>query len=123
MSGGGPLAAVPSGQADPEPFVATLRSRPEIIHIGADGDRHITIRVAVPDVWDVVRVETTSTATVRTVKTRTLEALYSDYSNADAFVMKLGGSEVRNEDASVADVGAKNGSTFLLTFRRRRPVK
>jgi hypothetical protein len=123
MSASAALAPAASGQVDSEPFVATLRSRPEIIHIGADGEPHITIRVAIPDVWDVVRVETPPTTTVRAIKTRTLEALYSDYSNADAFVMKLGGSEIRNEDASVTDVGAKNGSTFLLTFRRRRPVR
>jgi hypothetical protein len=28
-----------------------------------------------------------------------------------------------NEDASIADVGARNGSIFLLTHRRRRAVR
>ena len=47
----------------------------------------------------------------------------SDYGDANAFIMKLNGAAVRDEDTSVADAGARDGSIFLLTFRRRRPVR
>ena len=36
---------------------------------------------------------------------------------------KLRGWEVLDEGASLADAGATDGSIFLLTHRRRRPVK
>jgi hypothetical protein len=109
--------------ADREPFVATLRSRPTIVRIGTGAEPHITIRVQVPEVWDVVRIEAPSSTSVRTIKTQALEVLYPDAGDPDALVMKLNGAEVRDESAAIEDVGAKDGSTFLLTFRRRRPVK
>jgi hypothetical protein len=106
-----------------EPFVAALRSQPTVIRLVGPGQPYVTLRVEVPEVWDVVRVEAPLTTSVRTIKVRALETLYPDYGDADAFVMKLNGAEVRNEDASVADAGARDGSIFLLTFRRRRPVR
>jgi hypothetical protein len=41
----------------------------------------------------------------------------------DAFVMKLRGFEVLDESESLTKVGAVDGSIFLLTYRRRRPVR
>jgi hypothetical protein len=38
-------------------------------------------------------------------------------------VMKLRGHEVVHEGATVRAAGAREGSTFLLTFRHRRPVR
>jgi hypothetical protein len=94
-----------------------------VIRLAADGQPHLTLRVEMPEVWDVVRVETPPATPVRAVKRRALEVLYPDYGDADAFIMKLNGAAVRDEDTSVADAGARDGSTFLLTFRRRRPVR
>jgi len=118
MSGG-------SGAAEnvQEPFVATLRSQPTAIRLGTDGEPRLTLRVQMPEVWDVVRIEAPATTPVRMVKQRALDVLYPDFGDSDAFVMKLNGIEVRNEDATIADAGAKDGSIFLLTFRRRRPVR
>jgi len=44
------------------------------------------------------------------------EALVDDY------VVKLNGFEVLDEDAPISSTVAKNGSIFLITDRRRRPV-
>ena len=41
----------------------------------------------------------------------------------DEFVLKLRGFEVLNEDVSLAEAGAIEGSIFLVTYRRRRPVR
>jgi hypothetical protein len=117
------IVATMGTPAEGEPFVAELRTRATAIRLWTDGQSHLTIRVEVPEVWDVVRVEAPPTTPVREVKMQSLAALYPDYDNADAFVMKLHGAEVRDEDASIAEVGAEDGSIFLLTFRRRRPVK
>jgi hypothetical protein len=35
----------------------------------------------------------------------------------------LGGAEVLDENAPVADAGARDGSILLVTSRRRRPVR
>ena len=112
--------STPGGQ---EPVVAGLRSRPEVIRLWRGEASHIALRVEVPEVWDVVRVETPVTETIQTVKAAALRALYPDAQDIEAFVVKFNGAELRNEEASVSDVGARDGSTFLLTFRRRRPVR
>ncbi|GEM_PF-292876 len=104
-------------------FVASLRTGPDVIRISGGSEPSITIRVEVPEVWDTVRVETPSSEPVAGVKTRALAALYPDASGVEDFVTKLNGFEVRDERRSLAEVGVKDGSTLLVTFRRRRPVR
>jgi len=107
------------------PFVSTLRARPGEIRIASDGGAAdaLTVRVQMPEVWDVVRVVLPPTEPVVSLKRRALEALYPEATAHEQFVLKLGGFEVLDEQQSVADAGALNGSTFLLTHRRRRPVR
>jgi hypothetical protein len=105
------------------PFVSQLRARRGAIRLGADGQPRVSLRVQMPEVWDAVVVEAPSSEPVLSVKTNALAALLPDGDSADAFVLKLNGYEVLDESVSVADSGAKNGSTFLLTYRRRRPVR
>ena len=105
------------------PFVAQLRSRPGVVSIGANGQPRISLRVQMPEVWDVVRIETPASESVGAVKAEALAALLPNGDPPDAFVLKLNGYEVLDESVSVADSGATNGSTFLLTYRRRRPVR
>ena len=105
------------------PFVAQLRSRPGVIRLGSDGQPRITIRVQLAEAWDTVRVETPPTASVEAVKAQALAALRPNADATPAFVVKLNVFEVLDENVSVADSGATNGSTFLLSYRRRRPVR
>jgi hypothetical protein len=105
------------------PFVAGLRSRPGTIQIGDSSEPAITIRVQVPEVWDVVRIEAPASTPVSEMKRRALEVLLPDEPTAEPFVLKLHGFEVLDERASLKDAGAVNGSIFLLTSRRRRPVR
>jgi hypothetical protein len=104
------------------PFVAGLRARRDTVHIGSGDGRAYTLRVEVPELWDVVRVVASPEATVEEVKTASLRAL-NPRANPDAYVIKLRGFEVLDERASVEDAGAVDGSIFLLTHRRRRPVR
>ena len=107
------------------PFVTTLRARAATIRLdGATaGEATITVRVQMPEVWDTVRVEAPLAAPVIAVKARAIGALCSDVRFPDDLVVKLNGFEVLDERISLADAGAIDGSTFLLTFRRRRPVR
>lgn len=107
------------------PFVTTLRARAATIRLdGAmDGEETITVRVQMPEVWDTVRVEAPLAAPVMAVKARAIGALCPEVRFPDDLVVKLNGFEVLDERISLADAGATDGSTFLLTFRRRRPVR
>ena len=105
------------------PFVTGLRSRGSTIHIGPEGAGTITIRVEMPEVWDVVRIIAAPTEPVLTVKQRALEALFPQAGAHTDFVVKLHGWEVLDEGASLADAGLIDGSILLLTHRGRRPVR
>ena len=104
------------------PFVAQLRSGHDVVRLGAPGEATIALRVQVPEVWDLVRFDVPPTTPVRDLKARALQALWPAAEPAE-FVIKLNGFEVLDEGASVAEAGARDGSTFLLTGRRRQPVK
>jgi hypothetical protein len=105
------------------PFVATLRTAGETpIAVGTPGAGALTIRVEVPERWDVALLSAAPTASVSAVKDAALDEVLPD-EDAAAYVMKLRGFEVLDESISLADAGARNGSIFLLTHRRRRPVR
>ena len=107
-----------------QPFTANLRSRPgTVVRLGEPSQRVITIRVQVPEVWDVVLVETPLEEPVLSVKVRALDALFPNAEFHEDFVMKLNGFEVLDENASVGEAGAVDGSIFLVTHRRRRPTR
>ena len=104
------------------PFVTTLRTRGAAIDIAPQGAPTITIRVEMPEVWDVVRIVAAPTQPVIEVKTAAFHALYPEAA-PDEMVIKLRGWEILDEMASLADSNVIDGSILLLTFRRRRPVR
>lgn len=106
------------------PFVTGLRSRPDELRLGADDAApRWTLRVQVAEVWDAVRVSAPAAEPVLAVKVAALSALLPDAAYHDDFVLKLGGVEVLDENASLADAGARDGSIFLMAHRRRRPIR
>ena len=107
-----------------EPFVAQLRTRGKVIELASPDGSAITVRVEMPEVWDVVRVHASPDEHALTVKRRALEALMPGAELHDEdYVLKLHGWEVLDESASLAATGAVDGSIFLVTNRRRRPVR
>ena len=106
------------------PFVTQLRTRGDTIELAAPNGPAITVRVEMPEVWDVVRVHASPDERAITVKRRALEALLPGAELHDEdYVLKLGGWEVLDESLSLAATGAVDGSIFLVTGRRRRPVR
>jgi len=104
------------------PFVTTLRTSRDPVRLARAGAPVFTIRVEVPERWDVSLIEASPETSVREVK----EAALLDVSpgaDESAYVIKLRGFEVLDESVSLAGAGARNGSIFLLTHRRRRPVR
>ena len=108
------------------PFVTELRSRPGVHvlpHEGTDEGQMLHLRVEMPEVWDVTRIDASPSEPVLAVKVHALAALYPKAASHEDFVMKLRGIEIFDESLSVADAGARDGSIFLLMHRRRRPVR
>jgi hypothetical protein len=104
------------------PFVTILRARGSTIRLTPEGGPAITIRVEMPEVWDVVRLVAAAEQPVIDVKTAALNALFPDAA-PEEMVVKLRGWEILDENASLTDAGVIDGSILLLTFRRRRAVR
>ena len=106
-----------------EPFVASLRtSQHPPIPVGTPGIGALTIRVELPERWDVALLSAAPTTSVSAVKLATLHELLPE---ADAFdyVIKLRGFEIYDENISLENAGARDGSIFVLLHRRKRPVR
>jgi len=109
------------------PFVLELRSRPGVSVLPQAADATdvgmLHLRVEMPEVWDVARIDAAPADPVLAVKVHALAALYPKGRSHEDFVMKLRGLEVMDESVSLEEAGARDGSIFLLMHRRRRPVR
>ncbi|HEU4565417.1 MAG TPA: hypothetical protein VFS05_12230 [Gemmatimonadaceae bacterium] len=104
------------------PFVVNVRSRRGSVLVGNPDGAALNLRVQMPDIWDVVRIVAAPGASVADVKRAALDALAPGADEA-RYVMKLRGIEVLDESQPLTEAGAIDGSIFLLTHRRRRPVR
>lgn len=80
------------------------------------------VRAQVLEAWDAINIDADPSASVRSLKQLALRELYPENIPEEEFVVKLNGFELLDEDAPLSATGARNGSTFLITDRRRRPV-
>jgi hypothetical protein len=104
-------------------FASQLRAPGRTLQVGPAQGTSIAVRVQIPEVWDVVRISTPPSTPVRDVKEAALGQLYPGAALPASFVVKLNGFEVLDESRSLYEAGARDGSTLLVTFRRRRPVR
>ena len=106
----------------PAPFVNTLRNQGQPLRLGSGSGQVLQLRAQVLEAWDAIRVDADASATAKSLKHLALETLYPNVDEND-YVVKLHGWEVLDEDAPLSSTGARNGSIFLITDRRRRPVE
>lgn len=114
----------PGAQAPRAPFTATLRTRgAPLMLVDANTPDALTVRVQLPEVWEVRAAVAAPTTPIVTLKQRALAELYPQAASHEDFVLKLRGWEVLDEHATLAEAGVENGSILLLTHRRRRPIR
>jgi hypothetical protein len=105
-------------------LISRLRARPQTIRLeAAAGEDTITVRVQVPEVWDAVRVEAPPSVRVIEVKRRALAELLREEHVGQDYVVKFRGVEVLDETVTLHAAGLRDGSTLLVTNRKRRPVR
>ncbi|GAC1516295.1 MAG: hypothetical protein NVS1B4_10560 [Gemmatimonadaceae bacterium] len=104
-------------------FASTLRVRSGTIRLARPDAPVVTVRVEMPEVWDTVRVAAEPAQSIAAVKVAALAALFPVREPPEAFVLKRDGFEVLDESVTLAEAGVVDGSIFLLTYRRRRPVR
>jgi hypothetical protein len=105
----------------PVKFVNDLRNQGSPLRLGSGTGPVLQLRAQVLEAWDAIRVDADPAATVKSLKQLALQTLYPNVNEND-YVVKLHGWEMLDEDAPLSSTGARNGSIFLITDRRRRPV-
>ena len=81
------------------------------------------LRVQLLERWDRIAVDVAAETPVATLKRDSLAAFGLGSAMPADYVVKLRGWEVLGEQGSVAESGARDGSTYLITLRRRRAVR
>ena len=105
------------------PFVTGLRVQGQPIKLGSGSGPVLHLRAQVLEAWDAIPVDADPSASVRSLKELALKELYPDGRKSDEYVVKLHGWEILDEAAPISSTAARNGSIFLITDRRRRPVE
>ena len=106
----------------PLPFVSALRTQGAPLQLGAASGSVLHLRAQVLEAWDAVRVDADPSASVKSLKHLALQTLYPHVDEND-YVVKLNGWEILDENAPISSTDARNGSIFLISDRRRRPVE
>jgi hypothetical protein len=105
------------------PFVTELRTDASVIILGDGTADALHIRVQAAELWETIRIDAAKSEPVLAVKTAALASFYPEGADVAEFVTKLHGFEILHEEASLDAAGVRDGSTLLLTHRRRRPVR
>ena len=104
------------------PFVSGLRTHGEPLRLGSATAEPLHLRAQVLEAWDAIRVDADPSASVKSLKQLALRTLYPQ-ANEEDYVVKLHGWEMLDENAPISSTKARNGSIFLISDRRRRPVE
>jgi hypothetical protein len=83
----------------------------------------VRFRVTVPDVWDTVTLALAPDVPLRELKARALERALGRETAGSAYVLKYRGATVLDEECTVGDLGAPDGSAFIVLPGRRQPVR
>lgn len=106
----------------PRPFVNALRTQGAPLTLGAGSGNVLHLRAQVLEAWDAIRVDADPSASVKSLKQLALQTLYP-HADENDYVVKLHGWEILDENAPISSTDARNGSIFLISDRRRRPVE
>lgn len=114
------------GKAAPatRPFVTTVRTpRAQVLAVGAPGGERIVVRVQFEPLWDSVAMDVRTDEPVLTLVREALAYFGEPVASMGQYVTKLFGAEVADLASTVGASGARAGSTFLVAYRFRRPVR
>lgn len=108
---------------DTAPFVSQLRARREVHDLAPTAPEGFEIRAQVHEAWDAVRLRVSGATPAAAVKREAIRLLLANTQPAEDYMMKLGGTEIRDETLPLREVGVRAGSLIFVHARRRRPVR
>ena len=105
------------------PFVNELRTSDDVVTLGNGDADTLHLRVQLAELWEALRVDASASTSVEAVKKAALDRFFPDGEPVADFVVKLRGFEILEETETLAASGFRDGSTLLVSRRRRMPVK
>ena len=81
-----------------------------------------TVRVWVPDVWDIVELPGPPAQTVAAVKAAALSRAIGATANPDDYQVKYRGAAV-DDSRTLGELGVPAGAPMIVVSARRRPVR
>jgi hypothetical protein len=81
------------------------------------------LRVAVPDVWDIVEVQAGDDWTVAQLKSEALGKATGRQLRPTDYIVKFRGAEVFDEAKSLRDLGVPDRGSLIVLPARRQPVR
>jgi hypothetical protein len=83
----------------------------------------MTVRVWVPEVWDIVSLDAGPEWTVERLKSEALEQATGRKPDGEAYEVKFRGALVLDESETLAGLGAPDNASFIVLHARRLPAK
>lgn len=83
----------------------------------------LTVRVWVPDVWDIVALAVTPDWTVARLKREALTLATGRDVDPSAYLMKFRGAALLDESVTLADLAPPDQAPFVVLPARRWPVR
>ncbi len=82
----------------------------------------LRLRVAVPEVWDIVHLTAPADWTVAQLKAEALAQATGRLLSPSEYIVKFRGAEVFDETASLEEIGVPDLASLIVLAARRRPV-
>lgn len=86
-------------------------------------DSVLHLRVAVPDVWDILDLDADGAWTVERLKAEALARATGRPVAAAEYVVKFRGARVYDESQRLSDLGVPDRASLIVLSARRRPVR
>jgi hypothetical protein len=83
----------------------------------------MTVRVWVPEVWDIVSLDASPEWSVARLKTEALEQATGREPDGAAYAVKFRGARVLDESATLGALGAPDNASFIVLHARRLPAR
>jgi hypothetical protein len=83
----------------------------------------LALRVAVPDVWDIVHLAADDDWTVAKLKTEALGRATGRQLRSSDYIVKFRGARVVDELVSLRDLGVPDKASLIVLPARRQPVR
>jgi hypothetical protein len=83
----------------------------------------MTVRVWVPEVWDIVSLDASPEWSVARLKSEALERATGRAPDGEAYEVKFRGARVLDESATLSALGAPDNASFIVLPATRRPAR